>query len=73
MKYYIVKFDRDSGNGSIWKEIERRDLKAQNLKDAKKEAEEIKDECGFQNITVVLYNEKLKQLAKFAAYKITYL
>lgn len=68
MKYHVLITDRDK-----IKQIGNRKLQAQNLKDAKKEAEKIKDEYGFQNITVVLYNEKLKQLAKFVAYKITYL
>lgn len=71
MKYYVIVFDRDSGG--IWDEIELHDLTAKNLKDAKKEAEDIKDEYGLRNITVVLYNEDRKRIAKFVAYKATFL
>lgn len=71
MRYHVIVFDRDSVD--VWSATERQDLIARNLKDAKKEAEHVKDKYGHQNVTVVLYNEEQKRIAKFVAYKPTYL
>ena len=71
MRYHVIVFDRDSGD--VWNVTERRDLTARNQRDAKREAEAVMDEYGLRNITVVLYNEDRKRIAKFTAYKATFL
>lgn len=70
MKYHVIVFDRNSG---IWDEMKRQDLSAQNLRDAKKEAEAISDRYNDQNVSVVLYNENRKRIAKFSMFKYTFL
>lgn len=71
MKYHVIVFDRASGG--VWDEIKRQDLTAQNLRDAKKEAEAISDGYDGQNVSVVLYNENQKRIAKFSTFKYTFL
>ena len=71
MKYHVILYDRDTA--PLWSILDVRMLDANNLKGAKKEAEKIRDECGFRDITVVLYNKNKKQIACFPAYKLTFL